>query len=109
MVMAVAGGTALLTGGVLAVAQASTGVPDRGPARSSAQPIRWHGCQTGPDDELGKALDAASAQCGEVRVPLDYARPDGRTITVAMSRITATDPAHRRGALLINPGGPGVP
>jgi pimeloyl-ACP methyl ester carboxylesterase len=80
-----------------------------GSARFYDQPIGWRGCQIGPDDELGKELDAAGAQCGQVSVPLNYSRPDGRTITVAMSRIKATDPAHRRGVLLLNPGGPGVP
>jgi pimeloyl-ACP methyl ester carboxylesterase len=68
--------------------------------------VAWHGCQTGPGDALGQALDAAGARCGEVAVPLDYRHPDGRTITIAMSRIKA---AHPRGTLLINPGGPGVP
>jgi pimeloyl-ACP methyl ester carboxylesterase len=104
---------ALSAGGALAVVRA----PEGGAARTAAadlvryqnQSIGWHGCRTGPDDKLGKGLDAVGAQCGQVRVPLDYARPAGRSIIVAMSRIKATDPAHRRGALLINPGGPGVP
>src|SRR5262245_3731205 len=117
---AIAAGMALTTGGVITVAQASASVFHRtasgsghtaapGLARYYDQPISWHGCQTGPDDKLGKGLDAIGAQCGQVSVPLDYSRPDGRTITVAMSRIKATDPAHRRGVLLINPGGPGKP
>ncbi|WP_433236160.1 alpha/beta hydrolase [Streptosporangium sp. CA-135522] len=83
--------------------------PDDGPARFQEQKIDWHGCRTGPDDAIGKELDDAKAQCAEVTVPLDYARPDGRTIKVAMSRLKATDPGRRRGALLYNPGGPGVP
>jgi pimeloyl-ACP methyl ester carboxylesterase len=55
------------------------------------------------------ALDSAGAQCSGVVVPLDYNRPDSRTLTVAISRIPATDPAHRRGIMLSNPGGPGGP
>jgi pimeloyl-ACP methyl ester carboxylesterase len=79
---------------------------------ASADPVRrqavhWHGCSTGPDDEVGAALDQAGARCGEVTVPVDYGRPRGRTIKVAISRIAATDPARRRGVLLLNPGGPG--
>jgi pimeloyl-ACP methyl ester carboxylesterase len=48
-----------------------------------------------------------TTQCASVTVPLDYGEPDGRQISIAVSRIPATDPAHRRGALLINAGGPG--
>ncbi|MEV7598351.1 alpha/beta hydrolase [Kitasatospora sp. NPDC089797] len=78
-------------------------------ARFQRQTITWHGCRTGPDDTAGQELDDAKAQCADVTVPLDYRHPDGRTVKVAMSRLKATDPAHRRGTLLWNPGGPGVP
>ncbi|GAA2912321.1 hypothetical protein GCM10011428_28780 [Streptomyces violaceus] len=40
-------------------------------------------------------------------VPLDYSDPGGRTITVAISRIRATDTDRRVGPLLLNGGGPG--
>jgi len=56
------------------------------------------------------ALDpgaASNQQCGTLQVPLDYKNPSGRKITVAVSKIPAADPSHRRGVLLINPGGPG--
>jgi pimeloyl-ACP methyl ester carboxylesterase len=69
--------------------------------------IAWHACATGADDELGAALDAAGARCGDLAVPLDFRRPRGRTVTVALARIPATDPARKRGALIVNPGGPG--
>ncbi len=112
-ITAIAAAAVLAAGGAFAAVQASAGGTARTAsadlARFQDQSIGWHGCQTGPDDKLGKGLDSVGAQCGEVRVPLDYSRPDGRSITVAMSRIKATDPAHRRGVLLINPGGPGVP
>jgi pimeloyl-ACP methyl ester carboxylesterase len=43
-------------------------------------------------------------------VPLSYARPGGRKITLALSEIRATAPASRQqGDLLVNPGGPGGP
>ncbi|MEV6525790.1 alpha/beta fold hydrolase [Longispora sp. NPDC051575] len=71
--------------------------------------IGWHGCQTAPDDTLGRSLDSAGARCGELTVPLDHTRPTGPKITVALARTPATDPARRRGVLFINPGGPGVP
>ena len=46
-------------------------------------------------------------QCATVRVPLDYDRPGGERIDLALVRLPATDPARRIGSLLLNPGGPG--
>jgi pimeloyl-ACP methyl ester carboxylesterase len=48
-------------------------------------------------------------ECASLRVPLDYTTPDGDTITLAVVRKQATDPAHRIGSLITNPGGPGGP
>lgn len=51
----------------------------------------------------------APVRCGTVSVPLDYARPDGEHLDLAVSRVAATGPAgERQGALLYNPGGPGA-
>ncbi|MFE7135410.1 alpha/beta hydrolase, partial [Streptomyces sp. NPDC057638] len=48
-------------------------------------------------------------RCGTVRVPLDYADPDGRQITLTVSRAGAIGgPAEHQGALVYNPGGPGA-
>jgi pimeloyl-ACP methyl ester carboxylesterase len=45
-----------------------------------------------------------------LKVPLDYGRPDGRKITLALSEVPATAPiSQRQGVLLVNPGGPGGP
>src|SRR5215210_6210222 len=46
-------------------------------------------------------------ECGTVQVPLDYDEPAGAVISIALVRLPATDPAHRIGSLLLNPGGPG--
>src|SRR3954468_3865666 len=51
----------------------------------------------------------AGQQCAALQVPLDYADPNGRKITVAVSRVRAANPGSRRGVLLLNPGGPGGP
>nr|BFF04804.1 alpha/beta hydrolase [Streptoalloteichus tenebrarius] len=48
-----------------------------------------------------------TTECATLRVPLDHARPDGRKISIGVSRLKATDPAKRRGVILTNPGGPG--
>jgi len=47
-------------------------------------------------------------RCATLRVPLDYRSPQGRQITITISRLPAAKPSLRRGILLINPGGPGV-
>ncbi|MFG3073782.1 alpha/beta hydrolase [Streptomyces sp. NPDC048225] len=78
-------------------------------ARFHGQHVVWHPCALGADDELGRHLDAAGADCADISVPLDYADPGGRTITVAISRLKATDNAHRVGPLLLNDGGPAGP
>ncbi|MEV7009142.1 alpha/beta hydrolase [Streptosporangium sp. NPDC051022] len=108
---------AVLAGGAVAGARAGAGTawaeggraPGEGMARFQRQEVVWRGCQAGPDDASGKELDEAGARCAEITVPLDYSRPDGRTIKIAVSRLKATDSRRRRGVLLYNPGGPGVP
>lgn len=58
----------------------------------------------------------AAVRCATVRVPLDYAAPDGSQIALTVSRTPATGkPAEkdgpkpkRQGALVFNPGGPGA-
>ncbi|MGW3185107.1 alpha/beta fold hydrolase [Kitasatospora sp. NPDC001119] len=90
-------------------AAAVDAAPAAGLGRYYQQRLDWHGCARGGDDRTGRALDAAGARCADVTVPLDYGDPGGRTITVAVSRLKATDTRHRIGSLLVNPGGPGGP
>jgi len=77
--------------------------------RRSGPTAAWHTCSLGPEDEEGQALDAAGVECGDVTVPVDYAKPRGRTMTVAIARSRATDPANRIGSMIINLGGPASP
>ncbi|GHA03720.1 alpha/beta hydrolase [Streptomyces echinoruber] len=94
--------------GVLRVLAPRAGAAAADPlARYHHQHLAWQSCVRGSGDDLGKELERAGAQCADVTVPLDYGVPGGRTITVAISRIRATDTAHRVGALLLNSGGPG--
>ncbi len=46
-------------------------------------------------------------ECARLRVPLDYADPGGRTLSLAIARHVASNPDQRIGSLLMNPGGPG--
>lgn len=51
---------------------------------------------------------SAGIECADLVVPLDYAKPDGQTITIAVSRKIHSGPAGSyEGVMLTNPGGPG--
>lgn len=63
--------------------------------------LAWGAC---PEDV---ATGGLALECTTVPVPLDYRDQDGRTIDLTVSRLASTDPAKRRGVLLLNPGGPG--
>lgn len=47
-------------------------------------------------------------QCATLRVPLDYADPEGRDLQLAVLRVPAEDPGQKVGQLVVNPGGPGA-
>ncbi|MFF7094287.1 alpha/beta hydrolase [Streptomyces rubradiris] len=69
-------------------------------ARYLAQKPAWHRCA--PETP-------ASFQCATIKVPLDYSRPGGTKLDLAISRWKTSTKKQHRGALLINPGGPGGP
>ncbi|KAB2348845.1 alpha/beta hydrolase [Actinomadura rudentiformis] len=102
----VAGAGLATAAGLVAVPGAATASAG-GLARFHQQKIVWKDCTLGPGDEVGKELDKAGVRCADVTVPLDYAKPGGRTIKVAISRLAATGKADRIGTMLINGGGPG--
>ena len=53
-----------------------------------------------------EGTDDATFSCAVITVPLDYAKPQGETISIAVKKRAATGD-HPQGALFINPGGPG--
>ena len=63
-----------------------------------SQSIDWQDCSDG----------TSPFQCGTVTVPLDYNNPGGRTITIALKKLPASDSDAEQGSLFFNPGGPGV-
>ncbi|MFI9744378.1 alpha/beta hydrolase [Streptomyces sp. NPDC052494] len=91
---AVAG--AALTGGA-AGAVAATGGAGSGDAGSG---LAWGDCAPALRPLPGQ-------QCAMLSVPLDYARPDGEQIQLAVSRLASARPEARRGTLMVIPGGPG--
>lgn len=78
-----------------------------GPRPSPELPAAPEGLAKFYDQQLDWT-DCGKAQCAKVEVPLDYAAPDGKTIEIAVNRYPADDLKHWRGALLVNPGGPGA-
>jgi pimeloyl-ACP methyl ester carboxylesterase len=61
-----------------------------------AQRLAWKPCRDGD-------------WCATLIVPLDYRRPTGPTIGLAVLKVPAADPDRRIGSLVVNPGGPGAP
>ncbi|MFJ6613921.1 alpha/beta hydrolase [Streptomyces sp. NPDC091289] len=68
--------------------------------RYAQQKPQWKPCQADAPAEI---------RCATIKVPLDYRKPGGKRIDLAISRIKATTPGKRHGVLLSNPGGPGGP
>jgi pimeloyl-ACP methyl ester carboxylesterase len=60
--------------------------------------LAWKACTPGAQ----RGFDCATA-----KVPLDYDRPAGPQIRLAVIRRVAADAAHRVGTIFFNPGGPG--
>jgi pimeloyl-ACP methyl ester carboxylesterase len=58
-----------------------------------SQKLQWEGCDDG-------------AKCARVSVPVDYARPDGQTLSLMVKVLPATQSGGR--SLFLNPGGPGA-
>jgi pimeloyl-ACP methyl ester carboxylesterase len=92
--------TALAAACVVALAAGDLAGARAGSTHSAgavSESIPW-----GPCDRPGEGL-----QCARIRVPLDWDRPNGRTIRLAVIRHLASKPEQRIGTALANPGGPG--
>jgi pimeloyl-ACP methyl ester carboxylesterase len=83
-----AGGAAQATGSAAGI------VPGHGT-------LHWHSCG-------GLLARQGVLECATLSVPVDYAKPAGRRISLALDMIPATAPkSQQQGILLFNPGGPG--
>ena len=92
-------GAAVIAAGSVTAVPAEADAPHSagGPATASAAKLQWKKCAT---------EDYPTLQCASLEVPLDHARPGGRQITLALSRVPHTAATYQ-GPLLVNPGGPG--
>ncbi len=82
----------------LVVAALAGGCASDDSSASSTEPgpLAWKPCKVQPKFD-----------CATLDVPLDYDKPSGDTISLALIRKEAGDPSQRIGSLLMNPGGPG--
>ncbi len=96
---------ALVAAAALAVAGCSAGSvttsSSPGAHATGRVVLHWRPC-TGPNAGSGML-------CAMLPVPVNYADPSGRKISIALSEVPATAPKRQRlGILLVNPGGPGA-
>lgn len=93
-----------------ATASAShTTAPDALPGSLTGQKLSWKRCAA-PSVAQGADGKAPGSdwQCSTLKAPLDYAKPDGPTIGLAMIRARTTGGSGSRiGSLVFNFGGPG--
>jgi pimeloyl-ACP methyl ester carboxylesterase len=67
--------------------------------------IHWGSCSV--NYALADRADSR-VQCGTLAVPINYNKPHGKTITLALSMLPHTSgDKHYQGVMLSNPGGPG--
>ncbi|MBO2446819.1 alpha/beta fold hydrolase [Actinomadura barringtoniae] len=85
-------------GGTAVAVAANTGGASNDVSPVAAKGIAWKNC-TG-------SL-AGKAECAQIQLPVDYSKPKGKKISIAVSRVKATDKKHYQGVLFVNPGGPG--
>ncbi|MCF2529246.1 alpha/beta hydrolase [Yinghuangia soli] len=89
----------------LAIAPTPGGKGQNDPALTSfyTQKPAWKACPDDPETDG----DEGEMQCAKVRVPLDYAKPEGKSIEISAMRLQASGKGKRIGTLFTNPGGPG--
>ena len=82
-------------------AQASGAPQATGPVVPEHGTLHWRSC-------AGALRQDGVPDCAVLSVPVDYAKPGGRHISLALDMIPATAPkSQQQGILLVNPGGPG--
>jgi pimeloyl-ACP methyl ester carboxylesterase len=74
----------------------ATEAPDPALEPFYSQEVDWSDCGRG-------------FECGWLEVPMDYDRPKGEKLDLALLKVLADAPDRRVGSLVVNPGGPGAP
>ncbi|PSK63039.1 Carboxylesterase B [Micromonospora sp. MH33] len=88
---------------IVAVLTILAGLPASAHAGSTPLSLAWAEC---PDDLPNVPLDPR-VQCARLRLPVDWARPNGQMFELAVARRPARVSHQRVGTLVFGPGGPG--
>ncbi|MFD5271549.1 alpha/beta hydrolase [Streptomyces sp. NPDC058335] len=120
-VVALLSSAVLLSGSLAACGQAARegslgggGEKENDRSRVWAQSLDWKDCPApspsqGGGDPPEPLPDGTRWQCATMRAPLDWDKPDGDTIGIALIRArSSADAKQRIGSLLFNFGGPGA-
>ncbi|MET9693830.1 alpha/beta hydrolase [Streptomyces sp. NPDC006514] len=97
-ITALLGGTPGPADAAHATAAAGAGAAGAGASGAPSVPVLSWGPCDGAEDGF---------ECATARVPVDYRRPAGPTLALAVTRRAAADPTRRTGVLVLHPGGPG--
>jgi len=107
---AVLAAAACTSSGSAAVTQPSTpaggssspSAQDAGPIVPTNSTLHWHSCPA-------QLTNMGIPDCTMLSVPLNYADPGGRHISLALDMVPATAPlSQQQGIMLVDPGGPGA-
>ncbi|HXA60669.1 MAG TPA: alpha/beta hydrolase [Streptosporangiaceae bacterium] len=90
------------TAGLTLLGLTAGSAADAAPAAKAG--VAWQKC---PDKGETAGFAAAGVLCGSLSVPLDYAKPHGKHITLALSLFRHDPKVPYQGVMLTNPGGPG--
>ncbi|MEW1794240.1 alpha/beta hydrolase [Streptomyces niveus] len=82
------------------------------PQNLTSQKLDWKACPAPSAAEGGGTAPSplpggTKWECASMAAPLDYAKPKGATIELALIRAKTSDPGKRIGSLVFNFGGPG--
>ncbi len=99
------GAAGLVGASLLALWPAGTASADSSvgaaPVARAADTIEWVSCET-------SGMGGGGTECGYLTVPMNWSKPAGTKIKLAISRNKSTLPASKyQGVMLVNPGGPG--
>ncbi|WP_328887203.1 alpha/beta hydrolase [Streptomyces sp. NBC_00316] len=101
------------TGRIASSPHAANAAETTAPRDLASQKLEWKPCPAPSEAEGGGTAPSplpggAAWECSSMRVPLDYAKPDGDTIELALIRARAINQNRRIGSLIFNFGGPGA-
>src|SRR3954453_5928642 len=107
-VRALVTGAAVLT--ALALVPSPVSAAPAAPAVPAVKAVPAPSNYTPPAPVWGACSDPTlkrfGAECAKITVPLDYTKPTGTKIKLAVSRLKHTAKKYQ-GVMLVNPGGPG--